>query len=119
MKEVGYKKLLTWQKADQLVFQTYKATHTFPKEELYGLTSQIRRASLSIATNVVEGYSRNSKGEFRRFISISLGSLVEFRYLLSVAFRLQYMKQDIYNQVEEKADLVGRLLWKLYVSLDK
>lgn len=73
--EKGYKKLLIWQKADELAYQTYLATKTFPKDELYGLTSQLRRAASSIPINIVEGVGRQNKNEFKQFINIALGSL--------------------------------------------
>lgn len=82
--EVGYRKLIAWQFADKLAWEVYKLTDKFPKDELYGLTSQIRRASLSIPLNIVEGHSRNSKNEFRQFLKIALGSLAETEYLLSI-----------------------------------
>jgi four helix bundle protein len=88
---VGYKKLLIWKKSDELAFAVFEITSQFPKFELFSLTSQLRRVSLSIPTNIVEGYARNSKTEFKRFVILALGSLAEVRYLLSVAERLHYV----------------------------
>ena len=82
MDEVGYKKLIVWQKADELAYQVYIETRNFPKEEIYGITSQLRRAALSVPTNIVEGYGRQSKNELRRFTNIALGSLAEVKYLI-------------------------------------
>ncbi len=120
MKEIiGYKKLIVWQKADELVFLIYQITSTFPKSELYALVSQLRRASLSVPTNIVEGYARNSNPEFRRFVVIALGSLAETRYLLDVAVRLNYVDNKACQQTLFLSEEVGRLLWKFYQSLEK
>jgi four helix bundle protein len=80
MADVGYKKLAVWHKSDELAYQVYLATKNFPKQEMYGITSQLRRAALSIPTNIAEGYARQGKNELRQFVSISLGSLAETKY---------------------------------------
>ena len=113
----GYKNLLAWKKADELVFLVYSLTCQFPKEELFSLTSQVRRSTLSIPTNIVEGFSRVNKKEFKRFVSIALGSLGETKYLLTVAYRLKYICQEDYSNVLNLSENVGRLLWKFYTSL--
>ena len=76
-----YKNLIIFQKADDLAFRIYKITERFPKHEILGLTSQIRRSALSVPTNIVEDYGRKTKKEFAQFINISLGSLSETKYL--------------------------------------
>jgi four helix bundle protein len=90
-----YKNLIVFQKADELAFQIYKLTETFPRHEFFGLTSQIRRAALAIPTNIAEGYGRKSKKELSRFLDIALGSLAEVEYLLEFAKRLNYIKHDV------------------------
>lgn len=110
----GYQKLFVWQKADQLVPLIYTLTARFPKHEMFSLTSQLRRALLSIATNIVEDYARNNRNEFCRFLTISLGSLAETKYLFSVAQRLGYISESECNDTVLLADEVGRLLWSLY-----
>jgi len=102
--------------ADELALKIYKLTETFPKEELFGLTSQLRRAALSIPTNIVEGYGRKSKREFAQFINIALGSLAETEYLLDFSKRLNYPKHDI-SEIEKLIEEVGKLLWSFYRSL--
>ncbi len=87
--------------SDELAFQVYKATKQFPKEEMFGLTSQIRRAALSVPTNIVEGYSRKGDKELARFINISLGSLAETKYLLYFSDRLGYFKDDSYQKLKK------------------
>ncbi|MEW6087242.1 MAG: four helix bundle protein [bacterium] len=111
-----HKDLIVFRKADELAFKVYKLSETFPKHEIFGLTSQIRRAVLSIPTNIVEGYARRSKKELTHFINIALGSLAETEYLLDFSRRLAYIKSDI-SEVERLIEEVGRLLWSFYKSL--
>ncbi len=117
MIQVGYKKLMVWHKADELAYQVYISTNRFPKEEIYGLISQLRRAALSVPTNIVEGYGRQSKKELRQFVNIALGSLAEVRYLLDFSLRLQYLDSERQKVLQDLADEVGKLLWKFYKSL--
>ena len=117
MEKAGYRKLLAWQKADELAYQVYMATKTFPKAEMYAMTSQLRRAALSVPTNIVEGYGRQGKNEFRQFANIALGSLAEAKYLLGFCLRLEYIKAQEYGRLEALAEEAGRLLWKFYESL--
>ena len=111
-----YRNLIVWQKADELAFRIYKLSESFPKTEMFGLTSQIRRAALSIPTNIVEGYGRKSKKELSRFLDISLGSLAEVEYLLGFAERLGYIKHDIFDSLSI-IDEVGKLLWSFQAKL--
>lgn len=115
--EKGYKKLRVWEKADQLAYQVYLETKAFPKEELYGITSQLRRAALSIPTNIVEGTGRQSKNELKQFAIIALGSLAEVEYLLEFCLRLAYLSQESYERLECLRKEVGGLLWNFYKSL--
>jgi len=108
--------LIVFQKADELAFKIYKITVPFPKSEMFGLTSQLRRAALSVPTNIVEGYARKSKKELAQFINIALGSLAETEYLLNFSKRLDYIKTDI-SEVDALVAEVGRLLWSFYRSL--
>jgi four helix bundle protein len=117
MIRAGYEKLLVWQKADGLAYETYMATRSFPKEEMYAMTSQVRRAALSVPTNIVEGYARQSRNEFRQFVNIALGSLGETRYLLGFCLKLKYLKQQEHGRLEALAEEVGRLLWRFHRSL--
>lgn len=114
---IGYKKLKAWQKADELVFKVYSITTQFPKSEIFSLVNQLRRAALSVPTNIVEGYARNSRAEMRRFVVIALGSLAEVKYLLDVSIRLNYCNKLNYQEVIEIADETGKLLWGYYKSL--
>lgn len=100
-----------WRLADQLVHQIYLVTRDYPKDEVYGLTSQLRRAVLSVPLNIVEGYARESKGDFRRFLAISLGSLAEVEYLLELSVRLRYLSTKDYKQLERQRLEVGKTIW--------
>jgi len=114
--EKGYKKLIVWQKADDLAYQIYLESKTFPKDEIYGITSQLRRAAISIPTNIVEGTGRQGKNELRHFSAIALGSLAETEYLLEFCFRLKYLSATSYNNLESLRKEVGALLWNFYKS---
>ena len=108
-----HKNLIVFQKADELALRIYKITETFPKSEIFGLTSQIRRASLSVPTNIVEGYARKSKEELLQFINVALGSLAETEYLLAFSERLGYFKPAD-SSVADLVEEVGKLLWSFY-----
>lgn len=114
--EKGYKKLVVWQKADRFVFELYKETVRFPKEEMYGLTSQLRRAAISIPCNIVEGMGRQGKNETKQFINIALGSMAEVEYLLEFSMRLKYLEDQTYLNLENMRKEIGSLLWRLYQS---
>ncbi|MFH1478519.1 MAG: four helix bundle protein [Candidatus Omnitrophota bacterium] len=114
--EKGYKKLLVWQKAHDLAYKVYLVTKNFPKDEMYGVTSQLRRASLSVPTNIVEGSGRQNKGEFKQFVNVALGSLAETEYLLEFCFQLGYLNNEVFNSLESIRSDVGGLLYKLYKS---
>jgi len=79
-----------------MAYQVYVVTRSFPKGEIYGITSQLRRAALSIPTNIVEGYSRKGDRELGRFLNVSLGSLAEVKYLIYFAHRLNYLSREDY-----------------------
>lgn len=98
----SYRDLLIWQKSMVLVTEIYKLTSQFPKEEVYGITSQIRRASISIPSNIAEGYGRNSTGDYKRFLQISLGSLYELQTQVEICFRLNYLSNEHYTNVQQK-----------------
>ncbi|MFZ2196372.1 MAG: four helix bundle protein [Thermodesulfovibrionales bacterium] len=109
-----YKDLRVWQKADELAFEIYRMTKKFPKDEMYGITSQLRRAALSVPTNIVEGYARKGDKELSRFVSISIGSLAEVEYLLTFARRLGYFTDRDYIIADALRSETGSLLWTFY-----
>lgn len=110
-------KLIAWQKAHELVLKIYEVTNGFPKNEQFGLTSQIRRAVVSIPSNIVEGKARNSKVEYKRFLVIARGSLEEVKYQALLAKDLNYIDENKYKEVFSNMDEVGRLLGGLIKSL--
>ncbi|MFT3740599.1 MAG: four helix bundle protein [Breznakibacter sp.] len=89
-----YRDLIAWQKAIILVSETYKATADFPKDEIYGLTNQMRRAAVSIPSNLAEGFGRNSKAEMARYANIAMGSLFELQTQLEIAKNLGYLNDQ-------------------------
>jgi four helix bundle protein len=117
----SHRDLIAWQRAMDLVVAVYQATKTFPKEEVYGLTSQIRRAATSIPANIAEGQGRRSKAEFRQFLSNARGSLLELDTHLEVAVRLGYLEpgrhKELQGQLYEVARLVNGLLRSLSTNL--
>jgi four helix bundle protein len=106
----GYRDLRAWQQAMGLVTEIYRVTRTFPKEEQYGLVSQIRRAAVSIPSNLAEGHGRNSRNEFRQFIGQARGSLSEVETQLEIAKNLGYVKAEAAGALMEQAEAVGKML---------
>jgi four helix bundle protein len=113
-----YRELIVWQKAMQLVTQIYKNTEDLPKEELYGLISQIRRSSISIPSNIAEGYGRNSTNDYIRFLQISRGSLYELQTQLEICLNLNYLNQISFNDIYEQSREIERMLSSLINKLN-
>lgn len=107
----SFKELIVWQKAYELVLEVYKATKAFPSSEIYGLTQQMRRAAVSIPSNIAEGYGRKHKMEYHQFLSVAYGSLLELetQYLLSED--LGYINRS--ETVEGLLNEVGRMLYRM------
>ena len=113
----SYKDLIVWQKAMKLAKTIYTITKKFPKEEIYGLTSQLRRAAVSVACNIAEGQARNSTGEFKQFLGISKGSLAELETLLLLSNDLNLISSSELEEITIITDEVGKLLSGLLKSL--
>ncbi len=105
-----FKKLQVWQKSHRLTLAVYKATATFPKAELYGLTSQVRRASASIPANIAEGCGRNGDAELARFCHIAMGSASELEYHLLLACDLEFLQPMDYRRLNDDVTEVKRML---------
>src|SRR6266576_7005977 len=112
-----HKRFLAWQECNKLVLAVYKTTATFPKHELYGLTSQSRRAAFSAAANIVEGASRKGRNEFRHFLDIALGSLCELEYALEVVEALEYLKPEAAAALLAQQSRARFFTWKLKQSM--
>ena len=97
----------------------YRATQVFPKEEMFGLTSQLRRAAVSIASNIVEGSGRDSRAEYLRFLNMAYSSTSEVCYQLSLAYRLGYLKEESFNGLDRRSDETERVLNGLICALRK
>src|SRR3989344_6577544 len=108
-----YKDLIVWQKAMDLVVKIYQLTDKFPKEEVYGITSQIRRCAISIPSNIAEGKLRSSDKETRRFLLISFGSGGELETQLEISKRLNKTKDLNYTEVDSLLDEIMRMLNKM------
>ena len=111
----SHKDLKVWQESMTLVVAVYKATEDFPKHEIYGLTSQIRRAAVSIPSNIAEGAGRRGNKEFIRFLYIALGSLSEVETQLEIAFRLNYL--ECIEDINKSIYFIRKMLANLIKSL--
>ena len=112
-------KLIVWQKAHELVLNIYKITKDFPKDEHFGLASQIKRAAVSVPCNIVEGKARGSNKDYKRFLLIARGSLEELKYQMLLARDLEYINNNTYENALKSAKEVGRLLNGLMKKLER
>ncbi len=115
----NYRELEVWQKGLDLVVLIYRETARFPREEIYGLTNQLRRASVSIPSNIAEGQGRRSTKEFLHHLSIARGSALEVQTQLEIAKRLQYLTEDQATELDCLTVMVIRLLSGLMNALDR
>lgn len=113
----SYRDLEVWQKAIDLVVAIYRTTTLFPQEERYGIVSQLRRAAVSLPSNIAEGQGRKSSGEFRRFLYTALGSLMELETQLIIADRLGYLRDGTSEDFQRRTGELGRMLNGLIRSL--
>jgi four helix bundle protein len=114
----SYRDLRVWQEAVKLAEICYRLTKIFPKEELYGMTSQIRRASVSIAANIAEGYGRKHQKEYIQFLYIAQGSLKELETHLFIAQRVEISSSEDISPILTQCDSVGRLLGGLIRAIE-
>ena len=110
---IAYERFEAWQ-AHQLALMLYRTTDGWPRAERFGITSQVRRAALSVPTNIAEGAARRGAREFRRFLDIACGSLAELSYLLRFSRDYGLLEDQAWAAREAQRDLTGRLLWGLY-----
>ena len=113
----SFRDLLVWQKAMQLTVAIYRLTQGFPREEIYGLTSQIRRAAVSVPSNIAEGQGRLNSAEFRQFLGIARGSVCEVQTQLEIARALQFGTPELLNDAESLSHEVGKMIYSFLESL--
>jgi len=113
-----YRDLLVWQKSMALVTEVYKTTRSFPKDEIYGLASQMRRCAVSVPSNIAEGYGRNSSSDYVRFLRMAMGSLYELQTQSDISLNLRYVTKDYHGELFESSREVERMLSSLIRKLE-
>ena len=113
-----YRDLIVWQKAMKLVTEIYRHTKSFPEDERYGLTSQLRRCSISIPSNMAEGYGRNSTQDYIRYLRIANGSLFELQTQLEIAHNLRFLSEDSFLKLFELSREIDRMLSRLIKKIN-
>jgi four helix bundle protein len=113
-----YKQLKVWEKAHQVTLDVYQVSARFPKEEIYGLTSQMRRATVSIPANIAEGSGRGSNAELIRFLRIATGSAFEMEYHLLLAHDLKFIEANEYQQLDRDISEIKKMLTGLIQHLE-
>lgn len=113
----NYKELIVWHKSVDLVTEIYSYTKHFPKEELYSLTNQIRRSSISIPSNIAEGHSRRSQADYIQFLKIARGSCAEFETQLMISKNLNYLSINDFAHLSEKSEEIAKMLNALITKL--
>ncbi|MBY5440057.1 four helix bundle protein [Rhizobium leguminosarum] len=116
-KITSYRDLKVWQFAIELSVVCYEVTRTLPREEIYGLTSQIRRSSASVAANIAEGYGRENRGSFAQFLKIAQGSLKELETHLIIAGRIGFLQAAALDELLDRCDEIGKMLGSLIRSV--
>jgi four helix bundle protein len=114
-----YRDLLIWQKSMTLLTNCYLASVNFPKEEQFGLTSQIRRCCISIPSNISEGFGRGTNKDYHRFLTISLGSLFEFQTQIEISYDLKYITEENFKKLYEDSREVERMLTSFINKIKK
>lgn len=115
----NFKELKVWQKAITLVTKVYRCSKSFPKEEVYGITSQMRRAACSIPMNIAEGSGRRTPADFSHFLDMARGSAYELETQFIIVLNLEYLKQDLFDELSADLDEVQRMISGLQNSLNK
>ncbi|MGQ0761252.1 MAG: four helix bundle protein [Acidobacteriota bacterium] len=115
----SYRDLEVWQKAMRLAKRIYQLTQKFPSEERFGLTNQLRRAAVSVPSNLAEGHARFGAGEFSRFLSITMGSVAELETHILLSNDLGYVRADTANEILAELDAIGKMLRGLAKSIER
>ena len=114
-----FKNIVAWKKSDDLAVAVYEATRSFPKDEVYSLTSQLRRAAYSVPANIAEGASRNTQKDYLHFLYIARGSAAEVAYFIHLSRRLGYLDPNVHDWLAGQADETSRVLTGLLRSVEK
>lgn len=115
----NYKELNVWKRAIKFTVQVYKISRSFPADERFGLTSQIRRSAVSVPSNIAEGAGRRTNGEFENFLGIAHGSICELETQLYVAFELGYVDIEIFQEVTTELTEIQKMLYALILKFEK
>ena len=114
-----YKNLKIWERSVDLALLVYKITSDFPKSEIYGLTSQLRRCSVSISSNIAEGAARSSDKEFQRFLDIAYGSCYELQSQLYIAFKLNLLNKSQFKEMNTEMDEIQKMIFTFSKTLNR
>ena len=114
----SYRDLLVWQKAMSLVTEIYSLSQAFPALEMYGLTSQIRRCAVSIPSNIAEGYGRHSTADYKRFLQIAVGSLLELQTQIEIALNLAYIGKEEFDAFFDKTRELDKMFYSLIIKIN-
>jgi four helix bundle protein len=115
----SYRDLDVWKKAMRLAKRIYQVTQKFPTDERFGLTNQLRRAAVSVPSNIAEGHARFGTGEFSRFLSIAMGSVAEIETQILLSQDLGYVKEEVTFELLAELDIIGKMLRGLAKSIDR
>jgi four helix bundle protein len=107
------------EKSDRLVHLVYRLTREFPRDEVYGVISQLRRAALSVPLNIIEGFARKGSKDYRKFLYIAYGSIKETKYLLHFSYKENYLKENEYKESLSLADEIAKMLWTTLETLNR
>ncbi|MFC1752997.1 four helix bundle protein [Thermoproteota archaeon] len=117
-KITSFKDLKIWQMGMDVVKEVYSASNDFPRQELYGLTSQLRRSAISIPSNIAEGFKRYHNKEYKQFLYISMGSMAELETQLLIAFQLKFIKQPVMISIVDKLEQISKMTTSLIKKLN-
>ncbi|MEZ5337162.1 MAG: four helix bundle protein [bacterium] len=117
MDAVTYRDLIVWQRAMDFVTEIYRLTAAFPRDEMYGMTSQLRRAAVSIPSNIAEGNGRATRKDYAHFVSIALASTRELEALLLISAELGFTERSVAQELESRLDEIGRMLFSMHRKL--
>ena len=115
----NYRELKVWNESVELAVEVYTKVKAFPKDELFGLTSQMKRAAVSITSNIAEGAARNSQKDFKRFLSMASGSAAELSSQIEIAQKLKFVSDLEFNTTQTKLEMIHKMIYKLQAAIQK